>query len=193
MSALAKQRMTVEEYLALERETGVRHEYYYGEVFAMVGASENHILITGSMYSNLYVQLRGRDCRIYQTDMKLRINKHIYTYPDIAAVCGERQFEDEARTILLNPTVIIEVLSPSTEMHDRTNKLQYYHSVKSVQEYILISQEKPHAEHFVRQPDDKWLLTFRDGVDALIELKSINCILALRDVYEQIEFEPEDD
>jgi Uma2 family endonuclease len=193
MSALPKQRMTVGEYFALEKESGVRHEYYFGEVFAMVGASENHNIITGNLYMSLRGQMRGRDCLAYQTDVKVRINRYIYTYPDIAAVCGERRFEDEARTILLNPMVIIEVLSPSTEDYDRADKFQHYRTLDSLQEYVLVSQKAPHVEHFARQPDGKWLLSDVDGLKASFELTSIGCTLSLSDIYEQIVFEQAED
>lgn len=189
MSALPKQRMTPEEYLAFERESDTRHEYYYGEVFAMVGASENHIIISGSINANLYAQLLERECWVYQSDMKVKINRQIYTYPDVVAVCGERQFDDEARTILLNPTVVIEVLSPSTEKYDRTNKLQYYHSLESLREYILVSQDAHHIEHYARQPDNKWLLAYLDGLEEVVELESIGCTLTLADVYRKITFD----
>lgn len=191
MSALPQQRMTVAEYLAFERQGDIRYEYFHGEIFAMVGASENHILIAGSTHSSLYLQLRGRDCRVYQTDMKVRINRQIYTYPDLVAVCGERKFEDEARTILLNPTVIFEILSPSTEQYDRKDKFHHYRSLPSVREYVMITQNMPHLDHYVRQPDNKWLLTDVDGLDASLELVSINCVLKLSDVYEQVSFDPD--
>lgn len=190
MSALPKQRMTPEEYLAFERQSDIRHEYYFGEVFAMVGASENHNIITGNLYMHLRGQMRERNCRTYQLDIKVRISRHIYTYPDIAAVCGERQFEDDAHTILLNPTVIIEVLSPSTEKYDRTIKFEkHYRTLASLREYVLVAQDEARIEHYVRQPDDKWLLADINGLKASFELASIGCTLTLADIYEQISFD----
>lgn len=120
---------------------------------------------------------------VYQTEMKVRINRNVYTYPDIAVVCGERQFEDDAHTMLMNPTVIIEVSSPSTEKYDRTEKLQHYRTLPSLQEYVLISQKTHHAERYTRQQDGTWVLTDFDGLDAVFDLRSIGCTLALADVY----------
>lgn len=170
MSALPQQRMTPEEYLAFEKQSDIRHEYFHGEVFAMVGASENHIILCGSTNSSLYWQLEDRDCQVYQSDMKVRINRQIYTYPDVVVVCGERKFEDDAHTTQLNPTVIFEVLSPSPQAYDRKCSFHHYRTLPSVREHIMMWQNVVHSDHHIRQPDNKWLLTDVDGLDASLRL-----------------------
>ncbi|MBN8639144.1 MAG: Uma2 family endonuclease [Anaerolineae bacterium] len=192
MSALPKKNhreMTEEEYLAFERASQFKHEYRNGEVVDMTGASERHNLISGSTYVALYSQLRGRPCKVYTNDMRVKVRQaRLYTYPDIAAVCGDARFSDDTFDMLINPTIIIEVLSPSTETYDRGEKFQNYRKLVSLQEYVLISQVSPHIERFTRQDNDQWLLTEAKGLDAVIELTSIGCTLKLAEVYEQIDF-----
>jgi Uma2 family endonuclease len=188
--ALPKKFMTPEEYLDFERASQTKHEYFAGEIFAMAGASENHNLIVMSAGANLYAQLRKRPCKAYASDMRVKTRSTVlYTYPDISVVCGEPQFEDAEVDTLLNPTVIIEVLSPSTESYDRGKKFQHYRTLESLQEYLLIAQDEPHIEHYVRQPDHQWLLSEAQGMEASLELPFIECTLALADVYEKVTFE----
>jgi Uma2 family endonuclease len=177
-----------EEYLRMERASQEKHEYFKGEVFAMTGASENHNIVVGSSYSALYMQLRKRPCQIYPSDMRVRIpTTGLYTYPDISVVCGTPEFEDDGLDTLLNPTVIIEVLSPSTEQYDRGKKFQHYRTIVSLQEYILIAQDSIRIEHFARQ-GEQWILTDAKMIDSVITLPSIECTLALSDVYEKVNF-----
>jgi Uma2 family endonuclease len=188
MSLQPKSPYTPEEYLALERKAEYRSEYFAGEIFVMSGASERHNLIVGNVFATLHTQLRNRPCRVYASDMRVKVNPTgLYTYPDIVALCGEPQFDDEQKDILLNPAVIIEVLSPSTEAYDRGEKFAHYRQLSSVAEYVLISQEKPHVEHFVRQPDNQWLLSETSDLHDAVQLPSINCALALDEVYEKVE------
>jgi Uma2 family endonuclease len=181
--------MTPEEYLRFERHSEEKHEYLNGEIFAMTGASENHNLILMSLGSSLYVQLENRPCRVYPSDMRVKTQaKAHYTYPDISVVCGKPVFEDDTLDTLLNPTVIIEILSPSTERYDRGRKFQYYRTIPSLQEYLLVAQDSIHVEHFVRI-GEQWLLTDASTPDTVLALDSIGCTLALRDVYKKATFD----
>ncbi|MBC6937727.1 MAG: Uma2 family endonuclease [Chloroflexi bacterium] len=188
---ITRKQMTVEEYLAFERASETKHEYIDGEIVAMTGAKENHNLVAGSTYATLYAQLRQRPCKVYPSDMRVKTGDGQYTYPDIIAVCGEAAFEDDERDTLLNPTVIIEVLSPSTEKYDRGKKFQHYRTMESLQEYLLIAQDSVHIEHYVRQ-GEQWVLTDFASLDAIVMLPSVDCTLALSDVYEKVSFEPEE-
>jgi Uma2 family endonuclease len=190
MSSQPKVRLTPEEYLTIERKAECKSEYHAGQMFAMSGASEAHNLIAGNVFAAFHAQLRNRPCKVYPSDMRVKIGfTGLYTYPDVTVVCGEVHFDDEQRDTLLNPTVIIEVLSPSTEGYDRGAKCGHYRKLESLQEYVLIAQDKHHVEHYVRQPDDQWLLSETGNLQDTINLPSINCDLALEDVYEKVEIE----
>jgi Uma2 family endonuclease len=187
MSALPEQQMTEADYLAFERSSTIKHEFIVGEVYAMSGASEAHNLITGSAYAMLYNQLRGRACKIYPSDMKVRTPATgSYAYPDVTVVCGEAHFADDQRDVLLNPTVIIEVMSPTTERYDRGRKFQHYRELPSLQEYVLIAQDDSHIERFVRQEGGFWQFSEARGLESSLELSSIACTLTLAEVYEQV-------
>lgn len=191
MVARSNRKWTVEEYLQFERESDERHEFYGSEIYLMTGASERHVLITGNTFSSLHSQLRRTPCRIYAVDMRVKVSATgLYTYPDISVVCGEPAFEDEHVDTLINPTVIVEVLSPSTERYDRGKKFQHYRTLKSLQEYILIGQDNPQIEQFTRTDNDRWLLNTASQLDAQIELSAIGCTLLVADVYEKVTFEP---
>jgi Uma2 family endonuclease len=191
MSALSEEpiRMTEEEYLAFDRSSKYRHELLGGIVVAMAGGSREHILITGSTYAHLYNQTAKRPCEVYQSEMRVRVKAgRSYYYPGIVVVCGEPQFIDGSVDTLTNPTVLIEVLSPSTEKKDREVKAKNYRQMPSVHEYLFISQNEVLVEHYVRK-GTKWEITdYRDMADVL-ELSSIDCKLALADVYEKIDFD----
>jgi len=182
------------EYLAFERDSEEKHEFIDGEIFAMTGASRKHNLVAGSTYVAIYNQLRGKSCEIYPSDMKVRTpSTRSYAYPDITVVCGESTVDEEQQDVLLNPTLIIEVLSPTTERFDRGMKFQRYRELASLQEYILIAQDAPHIERFVRQNDDLWQFSEARGLQASLDLTSISCQLALAAVYEQIDFDAIDE
>lgn len=188
MSAISQKNWTPESYLEFERASGQKHEYFNGEIFAMAGATANHNLVAGNTYAALYSQLRRRAFFIYFINMRLKMSVFsLYTYPDISIVCGTPQFEDDHRDKLLNPTVIIEVLSPSTESYDRGRKFQHYRTLASLQEYILMAQDKPHIEHYLRQEQNQWLLSEARQLEAAITLPSIQCTLLLSDVYEKVD------
>jgi Uma2 family endonuclease len=188
MSAAPKQYVTPEQYLAMERQAEYKSEYYDGEVFAMAGGSEAHSLIAVNLTRELSGQLLERPCRVYNSDMKVHTNMPHYSYPDVTIVCGEPQFVDEHRDTLLNPTVVIEVLSPTTEAWDRGGKFQQYRQRESLQEYVLIAQDQPHIERFVRQADGQWLMSEVSGLEAVLPMPSIGCELALALVYLKVEF-----
>jgi len=169
------------EYLTLERKSEMRHEYFDGQMFAMVGASRRHNVITLNVGAKIHAHLQDRDCEAYVNDMRVKIDSSgLYTYPDVVIVCDEPQFEDDEVDTLLNPVVIIEVLSKSTEGYDRGKKFEHYRRLPSLNEYLLISQDEPHIDHFVKQADGHWLLGEATGLEAAIDMA---------DVYAKIEFE----
>ncbi len=187
MVAQQKTRISEEEYLARERAADTKSEYRDGEIVAMVGGSREHILIGISASALLYRQLEDRPCEVYSNDMRVRIEQgQRYTYPDLIVVCGEPQFGDDYLDNLLNPTVVIEVLSPSTEAYDRGDKFHHYRTIRSLREYLLIAQDAYRIEHFARQGEQHWLLTVADGLEASVYLASIDCTLRLADVYKKV-------
>ncbi len=188
MSAIQHKRWTAEEYLAFERDSEEKHEFVDGEIYLMSGASQNHNKIVGNTIVTLGMQLRNRPCEFYPSDMRVRVARN-YTYPDVTVVCGTPEFEDSRRDTLLNPTVIVEVLSPSTERYDRGRKFHNYRGITSLQEYVLISQDTYRVERYLRQPNDEWLLSIVQGVDGSLNLTSIGCTLALADVYDKVVFD----
>jgi len=188
MAAHPQPRLSVEEYLELERTSEVRHEYYDGELFAMVGASEAHALIVTNLVGELRNQLRGRPCRIYANDVRVQVaDTGLYTYPDVIVVCqGPKFFETEHRNTLLNPTLIAEVLSESTEAYDRGKKFDHYRTLESLTDYLLVAQDEAKIEHFTRHREG-WLLTVAKGLDGALSLPSIDCELRLAELYEWVE------
>jgi len=188
MSTQPKTRSTPEEYLALERASAYKSEYYNGEIFAMSGASRRHVLIVTNLVTQLATQLKKRDCEVYSADMRLKIEAtRSYTYPDVIVVCEEPLFSDEQKDTLINPNVIVEVLSDSTQGYDRGGKFEQYRTLESFKEYLLISQDKPHVEHFVRQADNRWLLRETNKMEDSIELSSIDCTLPLAEIYDKVD------
>lgn len=191
MSTLVKSFLTPEQYLEIERKAEFKSEYYNGEMFAMSGAREAHVLLVLNATWILGPQLRSRPCRLYSNDMRVRVNATgLYTYPDISVVCGERQFLDDRRDTLLNPTLLIEVLSESTEAYDRGRKSEHYRSLPSLREYLLIASDRISVDLFTRQADDHWLLTAVGKPEDIIQLDSVGCQLKLGDLYENVEFVP---
>lgn len=179
---------TEAEYLDFERSTETKHEFFQGQVYAMAGASEQHVLIATNIATSLNYQLKGRPCRVYQTDLRVKVgDSGLYAYPDVVVVCGERQFTDDKQDTIINPIVLIEVLSPSTENYDRGAKFRRYRTLESFQDYALVEQDNPHIEHYQRQDDGKsWVLKDVTGLDSVVELTSIGCTLPLTDVYDKV-------
>ncbi len=194
MSAVPKPLLTPQEYLVRERRAETKSEYLRGEMFAMSGASREHNLIAGNVNRELGQQLRERPCEVYQADMRVKVSPTgLYTYPDVTVVCGEPRFEDAEVDTLLNPTVLVEVLSPSTADYDRGGKFTHYRRLASLQEYVLISQELPLVEHYVRQGADEWLLTEQRGLDDVLVLPSIDCRIPLAEIYRKVNLAPAED
>lgn len=190
MSAIPKTKLTPQDYLALERKSEIKHEYFDGEIFAMAGAKFNHNKIVGNLTGLTWQNLKGKDCSVLPTDMRVFVPETgLYTYPDLVIVCGEPQFQDDVFDTLLNPIMLIEVLSESTEGYDRGKKFQHYRSIESLEEYILVSQDEAWIEKYVKHGDGFWLLSEAVGLDSIIEFSSIECEIALSEVYDKVEFE----
>ena len=186
MSSQPTTYLTPAQYLAIERKAEHKSEYIDGEMVAMTGASRNHNLIAFNLTREISQQLRGRPCEGYASDMRVRVpSTRLYTYPDVVVVCGEPQFEDEYVDTLLNPTVIIEVLSPSTELYDRGKKFGFYRSIESLAEYLLIAQDERRVEQYAKQADGRCLLSDYRLPEDVIELPSIQCKLTMREIYDK--------
>lgn len=178
--------MTEDQYLAVERASDLKHEFHDGEVFVMTGASRAHNLIAANLITTLNNQLRDRPCEVYPADMRVKVQTSgLYAYPDISVVCGEAQFVDDAFDTLTNPVLIIEVLSPSTEAYDRGGKFQHYRRLISLQEYLLVAQDSPRIERFLRE-GNRWTFSDGEGLEATFDLPSIGCALALEEVYRKV-------
>lgn len=180
MSAVLK--LTPQAYLDQERSSDTKHEYCNGEIFAMSGASAAHNLITGNLIRELGNQVRKRPCRVYPSDMRVQLPDG-YVYPDVTVVCGKPEFYDQDN--LSNPAVVVEVLSPSTADYDASGKFARYRQLDSLQEYLLVAQDRAHVLHYVKQAENRWLLSeYKDTAE--FELPSIECRLSLTDVYEKV-------
>ncbi|HZF07917.1 MAG TPA: Uma2 family endonuclease [Thermoanaerobaculia bacterium] len=187
MSVHSKPYLTAEDYLAFERSAETRSEYVDGEMVAMAGASREHNLIVTNLLGELRSQLKGRPCELYPSDLRVRVPATgLYTYSDVVVVCGEPRFEDEHFDTLLNPSLVIEVLSASTEGYDRGKKFEHYRALDSLREYLLVSQDEPLVEQFVRQEDGAWRFTATSGRDAVVHLPSLGCSLALAEIYDKV-------
>ena len=194
MTAVATRMIyTPQEYLALERKAKTRSEFVNGQIYAMAGASREHNLISLNVGSELRAQLRKRPCETYTNDMRVRVKPTgLYTYPDVVVVCGRPRFDDAESDILLNPTVIAEVLSPTTEAYDRGEKFAHYRYLESLQEYVLIAQERMQVDHFARM-GQQWLLTVFSRPEEVLLLPSIECAVPLSEIYARIELPFGDD
>ena len=192
MSSQPKTYLTPEEYLDAERRNEFKSEYIDGEMVAMTGASRRHNLIAFSLANLLGPQLRGRRCEAYMSDMRVRIPARGYTYPDMVVVCGEPQFEDDYLDTLLNPTLIIEVLSESTEPYDRFKKFAFYRTIESLAEYTLVAQHEYRVEQHTKQTDGRWLLSDHRSLEDVVDLVPVQCALALHEVYEKVSLPPSD-
>jgi len=185
-----KTRMTPEEYLELERVSEIKHEYFAGEIFAMVGASLNHNQISGNIFGELRNKLKQSACRPFVNDLRVKVQEiDKYTYPDIVVVCGDIELEKESgMETLLNPVVIIEVLSDSTEAYDRGTKFHHYQLINSLQEYILVSQHSCLVEKFTRCNGGEWIYLSYDNMEKTITIEAVKCELMLSDIYYRVEW-----
>ena len=180
--------ITPEEYLAAERRAKIKSEYIHGEVFAMSGASNAHNLITLDIATELNIQLRRRGCLVYSNDMRVRTKPTgSYFYPDVVVVCDKPRFEDNVFDTLLNPILIVEVLSPSTDAYDRGEKFAHYQELVSLREYILVSQDRIRVEHH-RLTETQWVGKTFEAPEDVLKLNSIECELPLQDIYARVTF-----
>jgi Uma2 family endonuclease len=191
MSAVPIPFLTPEEYLKRERRAPYKSEYYFGEVFSMAGAKRAHNRISVNTLVALSRQLKGKPCEAYGSDMRVQTTSQgLYAYPDVSVVCGEQLFRDDHQDTLLNPAVIIEVLSPATETYDRGKKFEQYRRVTSLRSYILIAQDRPRVEQFSRREDGQWLYQDASGLDGAMRVEAIGCTLSLAEVYDKVRLEP---
>lgn len=188
MESLADKFITQEEYFQLEAISEIKHEYFYGEIFAMAGAKKNHNIIVSNLIIILGTYFKSKPCNVYPPDMRVSVESgKYYTYPDLSIVCGKSEFLDKNETTLTNPNLIIEVLSDSTEKYDRRKKFQSYRTIQSLNTYILVSTDYRQIEVYSKNQDHSWTLRDPDK-DAKINIPSINFTLDLNEVYEKVEF-----
>jgi Uma2 family endonuclease len=191
MALQTRPNYSFDDYLAVEREAiDEKHEYAAGRVYAMTGASYRHNLIVSNLARELGNQLKGRPCAALTNDMRVRVEAaDACKYPDVAALCEEPQFHDERNDVLLNPTLVVEVLSPSTEAYDRGGKFALYRALPSLQEYVLVAQDRLSVEVFTRQPDNRWLLTAYNALDDQVTFDSIQCRILLNEIYDKVKLD----
>jgi Uma2 family endonuclease len=184
MSTLPTPRLSPEEYLKLERKAEFKSEYYNGEMFAMSGGSRHHERISMQLTGLVWRHLRTSRCEAYTANMRVRTPGGLYTYPDLSITCGEAQFHDKEVDTLVNPTLLVEILSPSTEAYDRGRKAELYRAIPSLRELLIVAQDRLHVELFRRVEGGPWLLSEADGLAGSVELTSIGLVLRLSELYE---------
>ena len=186
MSTQPKTFLTPQEYLEIERKAEYKSEYYAGEMFAMAGGQEPHNVIAINALAVLHSQFRGRPCRVYGSDLRVRVSQTgLYTYPDISAVCGQPRLEDDHLDTLLNPNLIIEVLSPSTEAYDRGRKFQQYRTIPFLMQYVLIASDHVYVDVYTRDQEGRWILTSAWKPEDIVELGSVECTMRVADLYDK--------
>lgn len=190
MANVPKPYLTPQQYLAIERRAEFKSQYFQGEMFAMAGASREHNLIVANLVRELGNSLKNRPCEVYPSDMRVKCSTSgLYTYPDAVVVCGKAEFEDDEFDTLTNPLVLFEVLSDSTESYDRGSKFQRYRQIDSLQEYVMISQDRANVECYVRQADGRWLLRETQLLEESALFESIQVTIPLAEIYRNISFE----
>ncbi len=183
--------MTAQEYVALERHALTKSEFLSGEVFAMAGGTREHSIIATNIAAEIHARVKAKPCTVYNSDMRLKVQAtEYYAYPDVQVACGEIQMEDSEQDTLLNPRIIVEVLSESTGAWDRGGKFWHYRHIETFTDYVLISQETWLVEHYTRQPNGSWLLQVAQGSGGLLTLDSIGCSVALADIYAKTNVDP---
>ncbi len=172
------------DYMSAELAAASKHEFVEGNIFAMAGGTPEHAALVAAITAQLWAQLRGRPCRVYSSDLRIRMSEvDVAAYPDVTVVCGEVARDAQDSHSATNPTVIVEVLSTTTEAYDRGRKFAYYRTIKSLQHYILVAQDKPAVERYVRNADDSWTLAvFGDGAN--VELAALQCTINVDSLYE---------
>lgn len=190
MAANPRRKYTLEEYFDLELSTNERFEYFDGEVFSMSGVSEQHAQLEINFIASLSGELRGRPCRVFPANMRIKVpSLPPYRYGDVSVVCGQPVFEKIGGVdVLTNPTLIIEVLSDSTEAYDRGDKFTHYKSIASLREYVMAAQHRPHITQYVKQEDGSWSYNEVNELSASIQLASIDCVLELSEIYRDVTF-----
>ena len=180
---------TLEEYLALEAQAEYKSEYFQGEIFAMAGGSYNHNVIAGNLYAALHQFLAPKDCTAFTGDMRILVKKReLYTYPDVLVVCGRPKFASGRTDTLTNPMIIVEVLSKSTQAYDRGQKFEFYRSIDTFADYVLIDQERVHIEYFHKFKDGRWVLTELTTPDATLTLETIDFAIPLHQIYHKADW-----
>src|SRR5437868_9644781 len=184
---------TLEEYLELDRNSEERLEYWHGEIFCMSGVGRNHARIEVNLTTRLNLLLAGRRCEVFPANMRIKVpSMQPYRYGDLSALCGEAQFEEIGGVdALTNPSLIVEILSESTEAYDRGEKFTHYKSISSFSEYLLVAQNHPHITHLVKQPDGSWIYNEYNDLSAVVKLTSFNCEFPMSEIYENISFASE--
>lgn len=192
MSSQPKKSYTLEEYFEIELNSEIKYEYWDGQIFAVSGASPEHNEISVNLTREIGTQLKSRQCKLFHSDQRVKVPAWPpYRYPDLVALCGKPEYQEIGGVkALLNPSLIIEILSPSTEAFDRGDKFSYYKSIPAFCEYILVAQHRPHITQIIKQSDNKWLLSEANELTASIYLTSIDCSLTLSDIYLGVEFPP---
>ncbi|HVJ84010.1 MAG TPA: Uma2 family endonuclease [Caulifigura sp.] len=183
----APKRVSVADYLAMERRSETKHEYFAGQIFAMAGASYVHTLLAANATAELRAALRDTDCNVVSSDLRIRTLNELYTYPDAVVVCGKPVFDDEQRDTLTNPIAIVEVLSESTEGYDRGQKFLHYRSIPSLREYVLISQRQMLVEHFARQANGQWVLTTFSGPEETVVFPTLDVSIPIASLYLKVD------
>jgi len=187
-------RITPQEYLIRERQAAIKSEFYQGEIFAMGGGSPKHSLIAANFVREAGNALKDKPCAVFNSDLRVQVQSTgLYTYPDATIVCGELEFDDDQRDTIINPTVLMEVLSDSTEKYDRGKKSSHYRQIASLKELILIALDRPHVERFTRQASGDWLFHEEKELAAGFELRSLGISIAVSELYRGVKFEPTED
>lgn len=179
------------QYLAIENDSPTKHEFYQGEITAMTGATFAHNIIAGNILAHLHTQLRGKNCRPFNSDQRIKVERAgFYTYPDVSVICGQLQAAKDDPLSAINPRVIVEVLSPGTEFIDKRRKLKLYLQLDSLREYVLVEQDSAYTNKLIRNDDGTWTMSVIEGLDATVDLTSIDCQLRMADMYDGVTFPP---
>lgn len=187
MEKPAKQCYTAEEYLELEESADYKSEYYKGDIFAMAGASVNHNRIVGNLHTALNLALSDSKCEAFMSDLRIYVEAvDLFTYPDITVVCDQPKFYKNRDDTITNPLVIFEVLSESTKNYDRGDKFEFYRTLPSLQEYVLVDQSKVHVEHFYLTAERHWLLTDYNSTEDVLKLVKIDFAIPVKEIYQRV-------
>ena len=190
-TAPAHRRLTVSDYLAIENDSSTKNEFYQGEITAMAGATVAHNIIAGNIFAHLHTQLRGKDCRPFNSDQRIKIERAgFYTYADVSVICGQVQVAKDDPLSATNPRLIVEILSPTTEFIDKRRKLKLYLQLDSLQEYVIVEQDSAYMNKYVRNDDGTWTMSVIEGLETSVDLTSIGCQLRTADIYDGVTFPP---